>query len=113
MRNPETAAAVREERTVTAAKDIPLLPTVLSRIRIDSLAHTEPGDVFYLATDPGTVWFRDEPEGGHDGYTFTPLAKESWCTQGEVGTGLPEQPVVILHSTRKFTALRLRALNEC
>lgn len=102
MRNPDVAAAVRQERTVTAAQDIPLLPTVLSRIRLARLDDTESGDVFYLVSDPSRVWLRYDGALWADDYPFMEMGDEVWRSLGRVGTGLPDQTVVVLHNTKKF-----------
>ena len=86
---------------MTDAKLVPNRQELGSRVHLEILGRVEPGDVFYLVSDPGTVWFRDAPEGGHDGYTFTALAQDdAWRTQAEVGDGRPEQLTVVLHNTR-------------
>ena len=100
MRHPDVAAAVRQERTVTAAQDIPLLPTVLSRIRLTTLALTEPGDVFYLVKEPGTVWLHDEEFACSQGHYFVYLGSEVRERMETVGA--PGQTVVVLHNTKKF-----------
>lgn len=69
-------------------------------VHLARLEEVEPGDVFYVLGKPAVVWFRDRPDGGYDGYTFTALAQEdSWCTQNEVGD--PRQRVMVLHNTRE------------
>lgn len=83
-----------------SAADVPRLTELARRVHLSTLGLTEPGDIFYLAQDPGTVWFRDAPE---EGYVFTQLANESWWYRlANVGDGTPGQTVVVLHNTRKF-----------
>ncbi len=69
---------------------------VRSGVHLTVLSLVEPGDVFFVASDPSQVWFRD-PDGGYDGYTFTSLAADSWCTQNEIGG--PRTRVIVLHNT--------------
>ncbi|HEY1705567.1 MAG TPA: hypothetical protein VGG75_38265 [Trebonia sp.] len=81
---------MHEELNVNAARAL---------VALSTLGEVQPGDVFYLVSDPSAVWFRDIPDGGYDGYAFTSFAADSWRTAGEVGTGDLRQRVVILHNT--------------
>jgi hypothetical protein len=103
MRNPETAAAVRLDRTVTAAGDVPRMEAVRARLRLEVLERTEPGDVFYLITDPSRVYLRSPRESRWpDDHRFTEMEDDVWRQMLHVGDGGPAQVVVVLHNIRKY-----------
>jgi hypothetical protein len=75
-----------------------------SRVMLATLDTTEPGDVFYLVSDPATVWQRVYPSA-HE-YPFVQFGFDMWHAVDAVGTGDPRQRVVVVHNTkRKFCAV--------
>lgn len=103
MRNPETAAAVRESRPVIAAADVPKLTALHRRVRLEVLGLTQPGDVFYLVADPSRVYLHSPAEPRwNDDHRFIEMEDDVWRQMAHVGTGDPGQHVVILHNVRKY-----------
>lgn len=67
--------------------------------QVKALGETEPGDVFYLAGEPGALWHR-HGYGSPGDYEFTRLDSEAWWALDAIGkTGCA---VVVVHNTRKF-----------
>jgi hypothetical protein len=78
------------------ARNVPRLTEAAARIRLDTLAGTEVGDVFYLAVDPETVWYHGDT--GMD-QCFACPGNDTWFTK-EIFSGGPRQSVVVIHNTR-------------
>ena len=87
------------------AAGVPVMPALRARVRLSVLGKTEPGDVFYLVSDPATVWVREEQPEFSAGWEFGSTGNETWYRQEDVGTGERSQRVVVLHNTRKFSAV--------
>ena len=86
---------------MTDAKLVPNRQELGSRVHLEILGRVEPGDVFYLVTNPEQVWYRDEDALDYsDPSEFCGLANETWYTMDRVGDGRPEQLTVVLHNTR-------------
>lgn len=69
------------------------------RVHLATLGTTEPGDVFYLACDPETVW-KKTADGTLGEYEFAYIACDTWFSYHAVGTGELGQRVVVVHNTR-------------
>ena len=75
------------------------------RVVLSVLGDIEPGDVFYLVSNPEGVWMREEdPEFSSDSYDFGAIGNETWYQLADIGTGDPKQRVIVIHNTRKHTA---------
>jgi hypothetical protein len=76
------------------------LSTAVLRLlgRQATLGETKPGDVFYLANEPGLVWHRHAVNGAET-YDFTRLDGEAWWSLN--GIGMSDQAVTVVHNTKK------------
>lgn len=90
----------KEDNQGAGAVTVPIMPALRARVRLSVLGSTEPGDVFYLVSDPATVWWREAESCG-----FLRFDNECWFGTPDIGTGERGQRVVILHNTRKFCAV--------
>jgi hypothetical protein len=89
---------------VTEVAGVPIMPALRARVRLSVLGSTADGDVFYLVSDTATVW-TIRPSRYGDKYMFLAMEADVWRTIEHVGTGERGQRVVILHNTRKFSAV--------
>lgn len=71
--------------------------SVQQGVHLTTLELTEPGDVFFLLSDPGHVIGRFEVARD---YPFLYLGDDVWRAVGRVGNGDPKQRVMVLHNTR-------------
>lgn len=79
---------------------VPDMTAVRSGVHLSTLSATENGDVFYVVTEPRTVYRRNKA-GGARGVEFQVLGMEQWYEQEQLGN--PGDRVVVLHNTRKFS----------
>jgi hypothetical protein len=83
---------------------VPIMPALRARVRLSVLGKTEDGDIFYLVSDPASVFLRGTSRVTEK-HMFLMLEDDAYRTLEHVGTGEPGQRVVVLHNTRKFCAV--------
>jgi len=67
-----------------------------------TLGETEPGDVFYLASDPSLVYMRHpRTPRWEDDHFFTEMNADAWRKIESVGSGKSDQVVIVIHNTIK------------
>lgn len=71
-----------------------LIHLLRSRVTLERLGQTVPGDVFYLVSDPTTVWLRYDNSDA----PFQAVGTDLWFGMDAVGTGDDRQRIVRLHS---------------
>lgn len=64
-----------------------------------TLGETQPGDLFYLDSNPSAVYWRNDH--WRDDYSFMMLGDEIWRPMEHVGTGMSDQAVTVVHNTKK------------
>jgi hypothetical protein len=67
-----------------------------------TLGETQPGDVFYLDSDPSLVYMR-HPRAPRwaDDHFFKEMRGDAWRRVEHVGTGMSDQAVTVVHNTEK------------
>jgi hypothetical protein len=66
------------------------------RVVLSTVGDTQAGDVFYLVSDPATVWYKGDT--GMD-QEFCCLGNDTWFTWHMLGD--LRQRVVVIHSTKE------------
>lgn len=82
------------------AGEVPRLTGLQRRIRLDTLANTLPGDVFYPVKLPWEVWMRGFDQVHSQGYDFAQIGDEVRYRLEDIGDGSAGQTVVVLHNIR-------------
>jgi len=70
------------------------------RVVLSTLGDIEPGGVFYLVSNPGGVWTREEEPEFCGGYEYGATGNETWYRQQDIGSGDPRQRVIVVHNTK-------------
>lgn len=69
---------------------------------LKKLGETVSGDVFFLTADPATVYERYDASSR---YGFMMLGDEVWRGLENVGTGMSDQEVIVVHNTNHIVGI--------